>query len=432
VITVDKIRQLIQQFGEAPRCQDFLERVLVQLCLCAFRKDVFQHIRPLLKKNCVDDALAGHVPLCWPSMNRVLRQGPAYLVTGKRLAVQSIDVLFVWLWEWKDGSFQRQHWQDKPYRLLYQRSYEAIRLVRGKERARAWKQQLKGTFVRSHWLLPYPQGNRFMKRQGRGEQQQVCWWSSYHAGVHRYYQAQAPQPAGEPLPATDVAHYPLTGWRRSSSATEYMPYDVWPAEDLAQLSETELFEQAEQLAAEGQLLDEIGQAREATPSTTMPVELYSIEESPRLTRQASRVGQAWAELQEAKQRQAAVEYPCPSIEAGEETSDEERLGAVQQRRRDDVAAKQAELAQLRAEEAAEEQQRKADEEERQRARLRQWEAARARERRQRIRHIHRMQRRRLDEIAAEELERASKQWVRGRKRDKRRPVLRELFSRVID
>ena len=96
-IAIDKIRQLMQQFAEVPQCQDFLERVLVQMCLCAFRKDVFQHIRHLLKKSCVEDAIGGRVPLCWPSVNRVLRHQPAYLVTGKRLAVQSIKVLFVWL-----------------------------------------------------------------------------------------------------------------------------------------------------------------------------------------------------------------------------------------------------------------------------------------------------------------------------------------------
>lgn len=120
------------------------------------------------------------------------------------------------IWEWKDRQFRRRY---KPYRLLYQQSYEIIRLVHGKERAREWKQRLKGTFLRSHWLLPYPQGNRFMKRHGSRDQQQVCWWSSYHPGVHRYYEAQGRELGLEPLPASDVAHYPLTAWRMSQSAS---------------------------------------------------------------------------------------------------------------------------------------------------------------------------------------------------------------------
>lgn len=84
------------------------------------------------------------------------RHGPTLLVKGKRLAVQSIDVLFTWLWEWKGGQFQR--------------SFETITLMRGKYHAREWKQKLKSSFIKSHWLLRYPQGDPFIKHQGG----QVC------------------------------------------------------------------------------------------------------------------------------------------------------------------------------------------------------------------------------------------------------------------
>jgi hypothetical protein len=74
----------------------------------------------------VERALAGEVPLCVPSVKEALR--PRYrslnLVSGKRLAVQSIEVLFVWLWGWKESHFKRKHWEDKPYCLLFQRSFE--------------------------------------------------------------------------------------------------------------------------------------------------------------------------------------------------------------------------------------------------------------------------------------------------------------------
>lgn len=428
-ITIDKIRQLMQQFEEVAQCQEFLEIVLVQICLCAFRKDVFQHIRHLLKKSCVEDAIAGQVPLCWPSVNRVLRHRPAHLVTGKRLAVQSIEVLFVWLWEWKDGPFQRRSWEDKPYRLLYQRSYEIIRLVHGKERARGWKQKLKGTFIRSHWLLPYPQGNRFMKRQGSGDQQQVCWWSSYHAGVHRYYQAQAQEPRLEPLPASDATHYPLNGWRLSHSATEYMPYDIWPEDDLVQLSDADIFEQAEQLAAEGQLLEEVGQLEDRVASAVSHVEIYSIEERQRTTRQTSRVEQAWEELEAEQERQAAVEYRGRHIEADEETSDEERLEAIQRRQRKVVAQKEAELEQLRAEEAEERRQREVEEAERRQAQARRWAATKAREQRREINRIRRLQHEQLERLAERRLQSASKQWSKARKR---RTILGELFSSGLE
>ena len=40
-IRVNKIQQLMQQFEGILECQEFLEDVLQQICLCAFRKDVF-------------------------------------------------------------------------------------------------------------------------------------------------------------------------------------------------------------------------------------------------------------------------------------------------------------------------------------------------------------------------------------------------------
>jgi hypothetical protein len=89
--------------------------------------------------------------VCWPSVNRVLqpRHRPVHLVTGKRLTVQSIDVLFAWLWGWREDQFQRKHWSEKPYRLLYRRSCETIRLLRGKGHAREWRQKLKNLFIQS-------------------------------------------------------------------------------------------------------------------------------------------------------------------------------------------------------------------------------------------------------------------------------------------
>jgi len=47
-ILVDKVRQWMKEFSTVPACQDFLEKYLRQLCLRAFRKDVFTHIQSIL------------------------------------------------------------------------------------------------------------------------------------------------------------------------------------------------------------------------------------------------------------------------------------------------------------------------------------------------------------------------------------------------
>jgi hypothetical protein len=80
------------------------------------------------------------------------------------MAVKHINVLFIWLWEWRDGRFERKGWDHKPYRLLYQKSFEVITLIQGKDAARQWKQGLKDSFIQGHWMLPYPQNNSFMRK----------------------------------------------------------------------------------------------------------------------------------------------------------------------------------------------------------------------------------------------------------------------------
>lgn len=99
-IRTDKARQWIIEFSAIPTGLDLLEEYLEHLCLCAFCKDVFSFIRHLLHKDRVGAALAGRVPLCWPSIKRVLKNKhqPLKPATGNRLAVNSVEVLFSWLW----------------------------------------------------------------------------------------------------------------------------------------------------------------------------------------------------------------------------------------------------------------------------------------------------------------------------------------------
>ena len=43
-IRVDKARQWMLEFSVIPSCLEVLGKYLRQLCLCAFRKDVFSHV----------------------------------------------------------------------------------------------------------------------------------------------------------------------------------------------------------------------------------------------------------------------------------------------------------------------------------------------------------------------------------------------------
>jgi hypothetical protein len=353
-IRVSKIHQLMQEFGEHPRCQGFLQDTLQQICLCAFRKDVFQHIKHLIRKDCLEGALAGKVPLCWPSVNRVFKpRSSPLLVSGGRLAVQSIEVLFTWLWEWKGDYFKRKHWDNKPYRLLYRRSFEIIELMQGTGRARQWKRELMYTFIKSHWLLPYPQGDRFMKSEGKSR---VLWWSSYHPGIIAYYEGQERVRAiRNPLPAGHVGHYPTEGWGLSLKAGQYMPYEIEPPCELADLSESEVYERATELSSGDPLAPE--------PDRYFP-EVYSIDTSDQGHVATFRpVRQAEIKLGRARERLRTLRYrprahsPQPEASSGDEEgldgsgSDKDELDRVIQEQGKVVRRRASELDGLLADEA---------------------------------------------------------------------------------
>jgi hypothetical protein len=241
-IRVDKTRQWMMEFSAVPTCLGLLEEYLEQLCLCAFRKDVFSFIQHLLHKDHVEAALAGQVPLCWASINRVLKgkHQPPKLAMGNRLAIKSVQVIFSWLWEWKDRQFERRGWNDKPYRMLYQQSFGIIELIRGKHQARTWKKSLKRTFLQSHWLLPYPQNQSFMRKSK--ESGEVVWWPSFHRGLYRYYQQLEHHGAvPQPFPASYIKHHPADGWCLAHGWPEYLPYEVQPKQHLLELSEADLY-----------------------------------------------------------------------------------------------------------------------------------------------------------------------------------------------
>ncbi|GIC90381.1 uncharacterized protein Aud_006815 [Aspergillus udagawae] len=56
------MHQWMTEFSSIPTCQDYLQKYLRQLCLCAFRKDVFTQIKALLKPESATAALAGNHP----------------------------------------------------------------------------------------------------------------------------------------------------------------------------------------------------------------------------------------------------------------------------------------------------------------------------------------------------------------------------------
>lgn len=248
-IRIDHARQQMLEFSSVPACLDLLEEYLRQLCLCVFRKDVFSQVQSMLHADSVQACLAGDVPLCYESVKAALAEEhrPPQLAYGSRVAVKNIDVLFAWLWEWRDGRFERRGWKDKPYRMLYQQSFEVIATVRGKAAARAWRRSLKQSFLQSHWMLPYPDSRRFMRRHDGSRA--FVWWPTFHGGLYQYYRRRYEPGRAPRLPSVNIPHHPHEGWGPApkQSRKRYMPYVVEVEQSLLQMTEEALGQQLHQM-----------------------------------------------------------------------------------------------------------------------------------------------------------------------------------------
>jgi hypothetical protein len=172
-----------------------------------------------------------------------------------------------------------------------------------------------------------------------------------------------------------------------------MPYEIQPEHDLADLSENEVYEQVTQLAAERQLVPELGILNDdaVLNAAVTDLEVYCIDvEQQNQPVPLGRVERVQRELVREREKHQSLTYRRRRLRissdseedsSGDVTSDEERLHVCTQRQKKVVHDKAEELERLLAEEAEAERQRRQSLEERRRA---QWQLAEAEARRQQM------------------------------------------------
>lgn len=217
-----RMRDLRADFAQSA----LLLQLLVQLCLRAFRKDVWTALADLstrqpLHPTHLQAACAGDIPLTLKGIRQVFRhsyfQGDLVFVSGSKMKVTHVEVFFAWLWGWdgdgNNGDWPRKHWEFKPYRILYRQCFGIIAQVYGMQQAREWRTIVKQTWIRTHWILPYPNTALFWSRGG-GRKLQT--WASIHPELEQYYQEHQPGHGGT-LQPYEVEELPITGWVRGNS-----------------------------------------------------------------------------------------------------------------------------------------------------------------------------------------------------------------------
>jgi hypothetical protein len=126
--------------------------------------------------------------------------------------------------------------------MLFQQSFHAIKTARGKAGARKWRQELKRSFLGSHWILPYPHNRGFIQKDK--EEKQFIWWpSAHHKLISHYAKSQQTGTLAFPLPASNIKTHPIDGWQLATtlSSKSYMPYIMQPEQELIRMPENELY-----------------------------------------------------------------------------------------------------------------------------------------------------------------------------------------------
>lgn len=218
-----------------------LLQLLCDLCLRAFRQEVFRHLayrkttQPLHSRR-IAVARSGNIPLTSTGIQSVFESGiledDLHFAHKAYIKVTHMDTLFVWLWGWdgdgNQGDWPRKHWEFKPYRILYRQCYGIIAQTHGMRQARAWRQLVKDTWIRTHWILPYPSNEAFWSRTRDGKLQT---WSSIHLGVMAFYQRQDSRAPSFSPDNWDTL--PVTGWECGTTTCPFQITLPIIPEDLA-------------------------------------------------------------------------------------------------------------------------------------------------------------------------------------------------------
>lgn len=98
--------------------------------------------------------------------------GGCYLVSGNKTEFKQVLGLGHFLFDFEDG-LSREHWEDRPYRVLYRRARTGIR-IRNRQYKRVFQTRLWEWLYKYHCVLPYPCGNALLQTTKSGKR---MWYS---------------------------------------------------------------------------------------------------------------------------------------------------------------------------------------------------------------------------------------------------------------
>lgn len=136
----------VEKYQDNDRLCDRLISWIVHICLLQFRLDVISAIKAEVKPEEQEEVLKGEQGLSYEYLDEII-SGGCYLMLGNKTEFKQVSDLGHFLFDFDDG-IMREHWEDRPFRVLYRRARTGIRI-----RNRQYKRTLQTRLW--EWLYTY-------------------------------------------------------------------------------------------------------------------------------------------------------------------------------------------------------------------------------------------------------------------------------------
>ena len=176
-----ELNELLQSYAErlqetgSPKVELDIFQTMAHLCFRQFRGDVIKKVaeagelRSTVAANLDTEALY----FCYEGLCAVMVDEPNLVSGNKTLIKHPVDMV-EWLWGSSDvGGYNRKHFKDLPYRTMYNQTTRAIDVRVGVKQR--WEDHFRCEFIRSHWLLPYPDINGTLLSTAKTTRRRQ-WW----------------------------------------------------------------------------------------------------------------------------------------------------------------------------------------------------------------------------------------------------------------
>jgi hypothetical protein len=185
---------------------------MVHICLVQLRLDVTSAVKAEVKAEWREEALKGERAWSYEYLDEIMSEG-CYLMSGNKTEFKQVSDLGHFLFDYDDG-LVREHWEDRPFRVLYRRARTGIK-IRNKEYSPVFEGRFWEWLYKYHWVLPYPCGNALLQTTKSGKRMWYSIWQSTGKGEEsgKWKWARKGWQAGRPRDFPEWTRWSKENWQ---------------------------------------------------------------------------------------------------------------------------------------------------------------------------------------------------------------------------